>query len=147
MEFKTGYSEFKADEFLTNSGNGKNVPQFYLDEKNKVIKPKLDKDGKQVMHSLYDDIQKNKNANDYKKALMLNPSLMDSDNVDWKDMDVSEMGDFETINNAFNKVKNATGKDVFELLKEYESKLNSVSKEKEKETVQETKQEIVKEEK
>lgn len=145
MEFKTGYSEIKADEFLTNSGNGKNVPQFYLDEKNKVIKPKLDKDGKQVMHSLYDDIQKNKNVNDYKKALMLNPKLMDADNVDWENMDVSEMGDFETINNAFNKVKNATGKDVFELLKEYENKLNSVSKE--KETVQETKQEIVKEDK
>ncbi len=123
MNFKNGYSSFELDEFQNNSGDGKEVPQFYLDEKNKVIKPKFDKDGNQVYHSLYDDIQKNRNANDYKKALVLNPDMLKDFSPDWEDADVSEFGDFETINKAFNKVQEVSGKNVFDLIEEYKTKL------------------------
>ena len=135
MKFNSAYSVFKFD--TNNSGNGREIPQYFLDEKTKEIKPVLSDEGIQAVHSLYDDIQKNRNANDYKKALQL--GVLDTTNaVDWQEQDFSEVGSFEQIQQSFNVIAEKTGKNVFELIEDYKTKLMN---EKLQEVQQEVKQE------
>lgn len=141
MKFNSAYSTFEFD--VNNAGNGQAIPQFYLNEKTKEIEPVLTEEGEQAVHSLYADIQKNRNANDYKKALQM--GTLDTTNaVDWKEQDFSEVGSFEDIQNAFNRVSEKTGKNVFDLIEEYKTNLVN---EKAKEVLEEVKEkEVVKQE-
>lgn len=55
--------------FISKSGNGKKIPMLELDDKTKLLKPKLDKDGQRVYHDMYDDIQKFKDTNSLERIL------------------------------------------------------------------------------
>lgn len=68
LVYKTELTQ-DCTKFISNSGNGTAVPQYELDNQNKVV-PVINKEtGQQVVHNLTADIQKNKFANDYKKFL------------------------------------------------------------------------------
>lgn len=68
IKFKTEFTQ-DCSKFVSNAGNGKAVPQYELDENNKVVPVIDEKTGEQVVHNLYKDIQLNKNANNYKNML------------------------------------------------------------------------------
>lgn len=68
IKYKTEFTQNCA-EFVSNPGNGKAVPQFELNDENKVVPVVNEKTGEQVVHNLYNDIQLNKNANNYKNML------------------------------------------------------------------------------
>lgn len=88
----------------TNSGNGSAVPQYELIDE--VITPKKDKDGKQVYHSLYQDIQNNKSANDYKKILeQVGLDNFPGKDTSWKAIDVSDIGTYNDLVKSNNKVQ------------------------------------------
>lgn len=111
----------------TCAGDGKAVKQFYLDEKIGEIKPLLDADGKQVYHSLYDDIQSNKSTNDYKKVLEQQGSL-DDVSTNWPEADYSDIGSFTEIVNANNSVQEKTGKNIDLVMSEYQESLFDADK-------------------
>lgn len=126
MKFKVvmPYDDFVIQ--ASNSGDGEAVKQYYLDEKDRQVKVLLDADGKEVYHNLYKDIQMNKATNDYRKILSAQEHL---DNIDtnWPEVDASELGSFSEVVNASNRIKQATGKSVKELLGEYREHQMSLS--------------------
>lgn len=118
MKIRNYYDKDLRNSFkCCESGNGKKVPQYELVDG--VIKPKLDKDGNQVFHSLYADIQKHKNVNDYKKIINQAGLENVSSAPDWKEQDLSDIGTFSELVAANAKVdsvlKENNVKDLTEL--------------------------------
>lgn len=88
----------------TNSGNGSAIPQYELIDD--VVVAKKDQDGKQVYHSLYQDIQNNKSANDYKKILeQVGLDNFPGKDTSWKGIDVSNIGTFNDLVKSNNKIQ------------------------------------------
>lgn len=113
---------------FSNPGNGKAVPQFTLDENGKAV-PMLDENGKQVVHSLYDDIQLNAKTNDYKKILEQGGDVTLFAGTARDDVDYTEFGTGSDLLNtsAMLRDKGISTDDFLKFAKEFISKYENNS--------------------
>lgn len=106
--------EVNKSEFITSSGDGKCVPCYEL--KNGSLHKLVDKKtGEVITHNLYNDIQSFAHVNDYLKILKDNPNALDQVKMSIDNgkiptvngFDYSELGSFDELVQASQKVKNA----------------------------------------
>ncbi|UPW36332.1 hypothetical protein [Peromfec virus RodF8_48] len=143
MKFCTFYNlDVKKQLKACTSGNGKSIPQYEVD--NGVIVPKLDKDGNQIMYSLYDDIQKSKNVNDYQKLLKNGAGDLVIKAPDWKDNDITNIGTLSDIIAANDKVNQALVKNNVSNVSELINKFVGQKQEQKQDQKQEIKNETAK---
>lgn len=103
IKFRT-WLDFDCHKFISNSGNGKNVAKYYLDNSDGILKKQLNKDGQQVYFSLYDNIQLNSKTNDYKTFLNAGGSYGVAEIEKDTFTDVSNLGDIENLTDAKNSM-------------------------------------------
>ena len=111
MNFRNPYALIGSKEFVNNPGNGISVPQFYLDKETMTIRKKLDKNNKQIVSSLYDEIQMYANVNDYKKLIERNNGDLSSLGLGQgaqsrSDIDLTKFDSKEALMNASARLSN-----------------------------------------
>lgn len=144
IKYRTEFSN-DFNKFVSKAGNGEAVPQYELNDDNVVV-PKVDKNGKQVVHNLKADIQKNKKANDYIRLLNSGMDPKDINISSGVFQDTTQAGSGVDLLNAQAKL-GATGLSFDQLMnmlvREYQKKNIKQEPKKEQEQKQEQKKDEV----
>ncbi|AZL82737.1 hypothetical protein [Apis mellifera associated microvirus 57] len=132
----------RKDNNFTPAGDGKAVPQYYLDLKTLEIKKRMvevevidKKTGEktvkleQATHSLYDDIQKFKDVNSIEKyQQMVNDGIVTPPTVPTgQEVDYTQTQDIERMYETLNKL-NAVGVTPEQLIERYKAYLQDLGK-------------------
>lgn len=161
MKIRTWLSN-DFNDFKSNPGDGKKVPQFELNEKTNLLQVKLDKDGNRVFHNLYNDIQVFRDTNSIERILSLAQDG-DIEKLDFrctseqearsKDVDytniktMAEMKDLQNKLASQGKTLDDLQNYILRLLKERSASVEKQNKKQETKIVDETKKEVKENEK
>ena len=122
----------KDKKFFNCSGNGKAVPEYELKD-GKLILLEDKKTGEVLTHNLYNDIQASAHVNDYLKILNDNPDALEqvkfaTRNGNYEEVDgfdYTKLGSFNDLVQASQKLKAAGFNSFDDVIKTYNSYVES----------------------